>query len=96
MSGDDKEPKPDFSGMIYFYDFIEIIRENFPEASWLVLNEEIHWVRSAGPAMSKAKKIAEGVYQIEVRIGGGKFAVIEFERGRTGKLEPVLGGFKSG
>jgi hypothetical protein len=80
---------------MYFYDFIEHIRKSYPYASWLELNEEIQFVRRAGPDLGKAKEVGEGVYQIRVRIGGGKVAIVELERDRTGKLEPVLGGFDS-
>lgn len=91
----DHEPEPDQPGSMYFYDFIEHIRENYPYASWLVLTEEIQFTRRAGPELARAKKLADGVYQIRVHVGGGKFAVVELERGRTGQLEPVLGGFDS-
>jgi hypothetical protein len=89
-AGEDPDPS---SGMMYFIDFAEKIRENWPHSSWILLVEEVQFVRRAGPEMARAMKVAEGIYRISVHIGGGTRAIIEFERDRNGQCQPILGGF---
>lgn len=77
-------------GPTYFYDLLDYLEKRNATSRDAVL-AHIELTRVYGPAVAGAIKVAEGIYEIRVHIGYGLVAVIELERDRNGKLQPVLG-----
>jgi uncharacterized protein YodC (DUF2158 family) len=77
-------------GPMYITDFLVYLKAR-NQTSFGVVLAAIETVRSYGPAMIQAERIADGEYKFRVHIGYGLNAVVEMERDKTGKLQPVFG-----
>lgn len=77
-------------GPMYFYDLLDYLETRNATSHDAVL-AHIELTRVYGLAVAGAVEIAKGIYEIRVHIGYGLVAVLELERDRNGRLQPVLG-----
>ena len=91
MSGDDT---PDSRigpvGPMYIVDLLEYLKaRNY--ASWLEAMTIIKTIQRYGQDLAKAERLDDNVCEVRTHIGYGLEAVIEMERDRNGKWQPVFG-----
>ncbi len=79
------------ASLTYFYDFVELIKRDYPPTSLFAIAEEIAFAREVGPALAGLKR-TNGIFEMTVPIGYGHFAIIELEFDAKARLQPVMGG----
>jgi hypothetical protein len=89
-AGDTPDSRIGPTGPMYHYDLLDYLEQRNATSHAAVL-AHIETARRYGASVAGAVKIADGVFEARVHIGYGLDAVIEFERDRTGTLQPVLG-----
>lgn len=77
-------------GPMYITDFLDYLNKRNPNSRGAVLGM-IQAARTYGVSVSKAEKIHDNVYLVRTHIGSGLEAIVEMERDRGGRLQPVFG-----
>ncbi len=91
MSGDElPDSRIGPIGPMYIVDLLAYLKTR-NHASWLEVSTLIELVRLSGPVLAKAEMLDENSCTVRVHVGYGLFAVIEMDRDRTGRWEPILG-----
>ena len=91
MSGDDiPNSRIGPIGPMYIVDFLDYLKAR-NLTSWREALTIIQVTRRYGPGVAKAEMIGEESCRVRTHIGYGLDAVIEMDKDREGKWEPVLG-----
>ena len=94
MSYNNEGPQRPIEGLTYFYNFIQLLENEYAFASVDSIAEEIDFARTVGPALAGLKRRDDGIYILRAPIGRGDFAIVELEFDREGVLQPVMGGIQ--
>lgn len=91
MSGDET-PDSRFGpiGPMYIIDLLEYLKAR-NHASWQEVLTIIWVVQRYGLEVAKARKLSDDNCEVRTHIGYGLEAVIELDRNREGKWQPVFG-----